>query len=58
MELGMSTLVRLEQDWNAESSIVVTELGIVTLVRPLPKNASLPIVVTELGMSTLVRPLP
>ena len=54
----MSTLVRLEQDWNAESSIVVTELGIVTLVRPLPKNASLPIVVTELGMSTLVRPLP
>ena len=38
--------------------IEVTELGIVTLVKPLqPEKASLPIEVTELGMETLVKPL-
>ena len=38
--------------------MVVTELGMVMLVRPLQQeNAPLPMDVTELGMSTLVRPV-
>ena len=38
--------------------MLVTELGMVTLVRPLqPENARYPMLVTELGMVTLVRPL-
>ena len=37
---------------------VVTELGMVKLVRPLhSENAATPMLVTELGMVTLVRPL-
>jgi hypothetical protein len=37
--------------------MLVTELGMVTLVRPeQPENASLPMLVTEFGMVTLVRP--
>ena len=47
----------LSQPLNAFSPILVTELGIVTLVRPeQSRSAELPIVVTELGMITLVRP--
>ena len=38
--------------------MVVTELGMVTLVKPLqPENAASPMVVTELPMVTLVRPV-
>ena len=38
--------------------IELTELGIVTLVKPLqPEKAELPIDVTELGIVTLVKPL-
>ena len=38
--------------------MLVTELGMVMLVRPLqPENAFHPMLVTELGMVTLVRPL-
>ena len=38
--------------------ILVTELGIVTEVRPLrPQKAPYPILVTELGIETEVRPL-
>ena len=44
------------QSLNAKYPIVVTLLGIVTLVRLLqPSNAPLPIVVTLLGIVTLVR---
>ena len=36
----------------------VTELGMITLVKPLqPENAPLPMEVTELGMVMLVKPL-
>ena len=49
--------VKLEQRQNALPSMEVTELGMVTLVRPLqPRNAMQPMEVTELGMVTLVRP--
>ncbi len=42
---------------NALLPILVTELGMVTLVNPLqPLNALPPILVTELGMVTLVKP--
>ena len=38
--------------------MLVTELGMVTLVKPLQsENAELPMLVTELGMVTEVRPL-
>jgi hypothetical protein len=37
--------------------MVVTELGILMLVKPLKENAPVPMEVTELGMSMLVRPL-
>ena len=38
--------------------MLVTELGMVTFVRPLqPENAEYPMLVTELGMVMLVRPL-
>ena len=37
--------------------ILVTEFGIVTLVKPeQPENAELPIPVTEFGIVTLVKP--
>ena len=49
-------LVRLLQDSNAQSSIVVTLSGMFMLVRLLqPLNASLPIEVTLSGMFMLVR---
>ena len=42
----------------ASLSILVTELGIVTEVRPLhPEKEKDPILVTELGIVTVVRPL-
>ena len=38
--------------------MLVTESGIVTLVKPLqPENASYPMLVTESGIATLVKPL-
>ena len=50
--------VILAQSLNALEPIVVTELGIVTLVKPLQLwNAEDPMVVTELGIVTLVKPL-
>ena len=52
------TLVRPVQPQNAYLPMLVTDLGMVTLVRSLPENASTPMLVTELGMLTLVRPLP
>ena len=36
--------------------MLVTELGMVTEVRPEPLNAVAPMLVTELGMVTEVRP--
>ena len=44
------------QPQNAPSPILVTLLGIVTLVRPLqPENAQSPILVTPFEIVTLVR---
>lgn len=48
------TLVRLLQYWNAFCPMLVTESGIVTLVRLLPVNAYSPMLVTELGIVMLV----
>ena len=49
--------VNAEQPLNAESLIVVTELGIVIEVKPeQPLNAELPIKVTELGIEIEVKP--
>ena len=46
----------LVQPENAFSPIVVTLLGIVTLINPLhPANAKLPMVITLSGIVTLVR---
>jgi hypothetical protein len=49
------TLARFLQLANALDSIVVTDAGMVTLVRPEFINAVLPMVVTDEGMVTLVR---
>ena len=46
-ELGITTLVKLEQSLNAHDSIVVTDEGIVTLVKPVQsRNALVPMRVT------------
>ena len=50
-------LVRLLQDWNAQSPMVLTPLPIVAFVRLLQDwNAPTPILVTLFGIVTLVRP--
>ena len=48
-------LVSLLLLWNASLPIVVTELGMVTLVSPVYENVQGPMEVTELGMEMLVR---
>ena len=53
--LPIVTLVSLLQSLNAEEPMLVTESGIVTLVRAHSKNAELPMFVTLLGITTLVR---
>jgi len=50
--------VRPEQTLNAPSPMLVTLLGMVMEVRPLPWNADCPMLVTLLGMVMEVRPLP
>ena len=47
--LPISTLVRPEQESKAESSIVITLLGMVMLARPQEANARYPMVVTQAG---------
>ena len=50
--------MRRVQRWKAPTPIFVTELGIVTEVRPVQlEKAPSPILVTELGIVTEVRPL-
>ena len=52
-----SIVVRLEQPENAQPPMLVTEFGMVTLVKPeQPRKAPRPMLVTELGIVTLVRP--
>src|SRR5262249_5711873 len=54
--VGVVTLVRLRQELNASSPMLVTLSGIATLARPCHgKNAASPMLVTLLGMVTLVR---
>ena len=54
--LGIITLVRLVQNWNAQSPMLMTLLGIVTLVRRMQaEKANPPMLVTLLGIVTLVR---
>src|SRR6266436_4558678 len=55
--LSASTVIpkRLVQEENATSPMLVTLLGMVTLVRPVPENATAPMFVTLLGIFTLVR---
>jgi hypothetical protein len=49
-----SALASDEQSKNAQSPIVVTLAGIITLVSPLPENARLPILVTPEEIVTLL----
>ena len=52
-----SIVVRPEQSENAELPMLVTEFGIVTLVKlEQPEKAEPPMLVTELPIVTLVRP--
>jgi hypothetical protein len=44
------TVVRLEQSLNALLPMEVTDAGMVTVWKPVPRNASLPMVVTDAGM--------
>jgi hypothetical protein len=53
----MLRLVNPLHSLNAYSPMVVTELGILMLVKPLKENAPVPMEMTEVGMSMLVRPL-
>ena len=55
--MGIVTDVRPLQPLKALSPMLVTELGIVTEVRPQYMKACVPMLVTELGMVTKVRPL-
>jgi hypothetical protein len=56
--LGMTTLVKLLQNWNVPLvymlSMLVTLLGMTTFVRLVKPNALTPIEVTLLGIVTLV----
>ena len=45
------------QSEKADPQIISTELGIVTEVKPLKRNACSPMIVTELGIVTEVKPL-
>ena len=54
---GMYTLLKLRQLEKAELLMVVTLLGMATLVRPEPENASYWMEVMFSGMMMLVREL-
>ena len=53
-EFGIETLVRSEQPENAELPMLVTELGMVTLVKLQPRNAYSPMLVTKYSLLSYV----
>jgi hypothetical protein len=54
-ELLMIMLIRLLHSENAEGPMIVTEFGILTLVRPVFLKASFSMLMTELGIVTFVK---